>query len=194
MKVRGHRIELREVEIALISHKQVKECIVVAQKNESTLTEILAYVVPYQAETFSKTVIFDFLRQSLPYYMIPKEIYPIEALPLTSTGKVARMGLSPSKIIETRPTVNHPAPQSLWEKRLAQVWAEVLNIEEPGIHDNFFDLGGHSLRVIQVINRIRKEHDVPIPIDVMFNCPTISEIAKTLESLLEKEIKVTNGV
>ncbi|MFQ5852527.1 MAG: amino acid adenylation domain-containing protein [Candidatus Binatia bacterium] len=176
VKVRGYRIEITEIEIVLLDLDLIKEAVVVVHGNFPGEQRLVAYTVPngYPAPTVSK--LRGFLKEKLPDYMIPSAFVMLDALPLTPTGKVDRQALPPPG--KYRPELDTPcvAPRTPIEEELAKIWAEVLSLDQVGIHDNFFDLGGHSLAATRVISRVIKTFKVELPIRSLFESPTVAEM------------------
>ncbi|TGO02729.1 hypothetical protein PN36_20090 [Candidatus Thiomargarita nelsonii] len=181
IKIRGFRIELGEIETVLAQHPAVQENIVINQKR------LIAYIVPKPEKTINTIEIRRYLKDKIPDYMIPNTIVQIEAIPLTPNGKIDNAALPAPTI----PTQSHiVTPRTLLEERLACIWLEILGIKKTqqlgpsqiNIHDNFFDLGGHSLSAARLINRIRDIFQVELPIRYLFEYPTIAELAKSIQS------------
>ncbi|MBE9004879.1 amino acid adenylation domain-containing protein [Fortiea sp. LEGE XX443] len=171
VKLRGFRIELGEIETVVAQHPNVRETVVIANENR-----LIAYVVT--TAIFSVNELRNFLKEKLPEYMFPSAFIVLEALPLTPNGKVDRRALpAPDKL---RPELanNYQAPQSEVEKTIAKVWKQVLQLEKVGIHDNFFDLGGHSLLVVQVNNKLREILQWDLSVVEIFQNPTIKLLAE----------------
>jgi len=177
VKIRGYRVELREVEGALTRHPAVRECVVTALPDAHGGLRLAAYlagsILPSLRELRA------FLKTSLPEYMIPSAFVPLESLPRTTAGKVDLRSL-PAPDPEGR---DHPhvAPRTPAETFLAGIWKEVLKVERVGIHDHFFEIGGHSLLAVQVIARIRRDRGLEIPLRKLFDQPTIAQLAPLLE-------------
>ncbi|MBD2208314.1 amino acid adenylation domain-containing protein [Nostoc linckia FACHB-104] len=173
VKVRGFRIELGEIEAVITQNPSVREIVVIAQENR-----LIAYVVP--KTTFAVNELRHFLKEKLPEYMLPSALIVLTALPLTPNGKVDHSALpAPDKL---RPELanNYQAPQSDVETSIARVWKQVLHLEKVGIHDNFFDLGGHSLLVVQVNNKLREILQRDLSVVEIFQNPTIKSLAEHL--------------
>jgi amino acid adenylation domain-containing protein len=183
MKIRGHRVELGEVEVALCGHPSVAQGLIVKKKVGLEENSLIAYVIPRSGGLITKMDILEHLRVLLPFYMIPDYILFIDQLPLTITGKIDRQALSGLEAVQPSSLKTHPAPETIWERRIADIWKEVLGLEKLEVHENFFNLGGQSLKAIQIINRIRKSYHISLPIQSIFDCPTIAGLAQTVEEI-----------
>ncbi|WP_307891648.1 non-ribosomal peptide synthetase [Bacillus swezeyi] len=172
VKIRGYRIELGEIEAALRQIDGVKEAAVIARTGSSGHKELLAYM-SLQAEMDTEKV-RSLLSQQLPGFMVPAHMVELAALPLTSNGKLDRRVL-PEPEITTINTAYTP-PRNQLEERLAVIWQEVLGVEKVGIEDSFFELGGDSIKALQVSARLGR-FDLKITASDLFRHPTIKEAA-----------------
>jgi len=186
VKIRGFRIELGEIEAVLAQHPAVQENIVIVHEDTYHNKRLVAYMV--LSEQAIETI-RNFLKDRLPYYMIPNAFVPIEAMPLTPNGKIDSRALPAPDTIRTPRKGAFVPPRTLIEERLACIWVEILGIEsfhigpsQINIHDNFFDLGGHSLAAARLISRVRDIFQVALPIRYLFEYPTIAELAKCIET------------
>ncbi|MBV9929140.1 MAG: amino acid adenylation domain-containing protein, partial [Acidobacteria bacterium] len=185
VKVRGFRVELGEVEAALLRHESVREATVVARDGGGEDKRLVGYVVPANAGDFSLTALQNYLREKLPAFMIPTAWVVLEALPLTPNGKIDRRALpEPTSAASGEEYV---APRTALEELVVGVWAEVLGVERVGVGDNFFDLGGHSLLAAQVVARLRRACAVDLPLRSIFETPTPAQLADALAGLLRSE-------
>jgi len=176
IKIRGFRVETGEIENRLLKHDEIKEAVVAAREDNRGDRFLCAYVVLNQE--IELPGIRESLALELPHYMIPAFFVPLNQLPLTSNGKIDRNALPEPKIL---PGVEYVEPQNQAQKRLQTIWQEALVLEPIGINDNFFDIGGHSLKAIQVINRIHREFNVKIPLAEIFKTPTIHGLSQYIE-------------
>jgi amino acid adenylation domain-containing protein len=177
LKIRGFRIEPREVQAALDQHPGVRESFVLASEAGAGEKRLIAYVVPAGESEPSRDALRRFLFELLPDYMVPSAFVVLGALPLTRNGKVDRAALPAAP--ETPPETEKAfvAPRTPTEEKLAGIWSEVLGVERVGVLDNFFDLGGHSLKATQVIARLRTTFRVAMPLKSLFESPTIEGLA-----------------
>ncbi|MGZ5134066.1 MAG: amino acid adenylation domain-containing protein, partial [Flavitalea sp.] len=177
VKIRGYRIELGEIESVLQQSKLVRQAVVIAKEDKEGTKSLVAYVVP-QAD-FDRDSITIYLKDKLPEYMVPSVWVELESLPLNSNGKVDKKVL-PEPDASDLLVNEHVAPRTELEKKLAIIWQDLLDLETVGIHDNFFEIGGHSLLAIRLISVIRKELSTEVPISEIFEYPTIAELATSL--------------
>ena len=182
VKVRGFRIELGEVEAALQQHAQVREAVVVVREDVPGDKRLVAYVVPDSAgQPPSVTAAARLPPAAAARVHGALGLRLLEALPLTSNGKVDRKAL-PAPDGALVATAEYVAPRTATEQRLASVWSEVLRVERVGIHDNFFALGGHSLLATQVVARIRSAFGVELPLRALFEAPTLEALARAIDA------------
>jgi non-ribosomal peptide synthetase component F len=182
VKIRGCRIELEEIEHALVEHPRVQSAVVLARDDKgSGETRLVAHVVAAADHPPKADEIRDFLKARLPAYMIPAGYLFVERLPLTAHGKVDRAALAtiPWRPGQTQDEV--VAPRSSTEEVLARVWADLLDVDEIGVSSNFFDLGGHSLLAGRVLARVGNMFGVSFPIRTLFEAPTIEALARRVD-------------
>jgi amino acid adenylation domain-containing protein len=184
VKIRGHRVELGEIEATLNQHPGIKESVVVARPRDSSgEKELLGYIVPSQDSVISPSDLRFLLRQKLPDYMIPSAFVFLNALPLTPNGKIDRSKLSPPG--DSRPSLEQRfiEPRTEIEELVAQMWREVLKLDKIGVYDNFFELGGHSLLATRVVARLRSNFNVDLPLRKLFELPTVAGLAEHIDFL-----------
>jgi acyl-CoA synthetase (AMP-forming)/AMP-acid ligase II/acyl carrier protein len=197
VKVRGFRIELGEIESVLGRHSGVREAVVVAREDDEEKLKpadkrLVAYVVFRQEHPLTAHELRSFLKQKLPEYMVPSAFVFLERLPLTPNGKVDRRALPAPDGSRPELESGYVAPQTPVEEALTKIWEEVLKLERVGIHDNFFDLGGHSLVATQVMSRVRAALRVELPLRTLFERPTIAELSSVIVALKEEEQHATS--
>ncbi|HET6343746.1 MAG TPA: non-ribosomal peptide synthetase, partial [Myxococcota bacterium] len=156
VKVRGHRVELEEIGVRLEEHERVREAVAVAQREETESQRLVAYVVSEDGEEVSSAELRSYLKEKLPEYMIPSQFVRLAELPLTPSGKVDRRALPAPEPAQGALEGEYVAPREGVEQELAAVWREVLGVEHIGAHDNYFDLGGDSIRAIQMVARAER--------------------------------------
>jgi acyl-coenzyme A synthetase/AMP-(fatty) acid ligase/acyl carrier protein len=182
VKLRGLRIELGEIESVLGQHPGVREAAVVVRGDRPGDKRLVAYVVGTSGEV-SPEELRAFLRERLPEYMLPAAFLGLESLPLTPNGKIDRRAL-PAPTWSAQ--VSYEPPRNPVEERLAGLFAEVLQMERIGIHEDFFALGGHSLLATRLVSRVRQEFRIELPLRVLFEAPTIAAFA---ESVLARQVE-----
>jgi len=180
VKIRGHRVEVAEIEMAMLSLDCIKEVAVAAQEDQYGDQILVGYMVPAKQPASSTSALRRELVQKLPDYMIPSAFVILDALPLTPTGKVDYRALPmPST---TRPDLDSTfkAPRNHTEHLLADIWEKVLGIDAIGVADNFFELGGNSLLAARLIVRTEKVFGKKIPLATIFQRPTVEKLARIL--------------
>jgi amino acid adenylation domain-containing protein len=180
VKVRGHRIELGEIETALGRHAAIKQAAVIAIADNGGDAELVAYAVTRDGATPAAAELRESLQRELPAYMVPARFVFLPRLPLTPNGKVDRKALpKPAAGIAADTRLIAGAPRTDEEKLIAEVWRQLLRIEQISVHDNFLDLGGHSLMIMRAIARIETEAGVRLaPRAFIFQ--TLEQIAAEL--------------
>jgi amino acid adenylation domain-containing protein len=188
VKIRNFRVDLGEVEATLTNHPAVKGAIVTAKEIPTGDTTLIAYLVLHGKQATTVTSLRRFLNEQLPEYMVPSAFVTLEKFPLTSTGKVDRRALpDPGK---ERPKLETPfvEPRTMIERELVSIWAEILSLREIGIHDNFFDLGGHSLAATRVVSKVIKKFQLELPLQSLFLSPTIAEMTAVITEHQGKQL------
>lgn len=189
VKVRGHRIELGEVEAHLQQHPHVDQAVVIARTDGAGEQSLVAYGVLASGCSLSIQALRQFLRQHLPEFMLPSAWVALPALPLTPNGKIDRRTLpAPTSDRDAAPTIEQ-LPQTPTEQQLATLWRDVLSVNVVGLHDNFFDLGGHSLLATQLLSRIRATFETELPLRYLFEEPTLAAQAARLDSMGQQSHK-----
>ncbi|WP_037683103.1 non-ribosomal peptide synthetase, partial [Streptomyces griseus] len=176
VKVRGFRVEPREIEAALAEHPAVERAVVIARDGRGSSKQLVAYAVLAGDDTLTVSELRGHVAQRLPEYMVPAAIVPMDRLPLTPNGKLDRAALPEPEFTGEA----YRAPRTAHEGRVAALFAEVLGLDRVGIDDNFFTLGGHSLLATQLIGRIDAAFGIALPIRVVFERPTVAELADRL--------------
>jgi amino acid adenylation domain-containing protein len=180
VKVRGFRIELGEVETVLGQHHGVREAVVVAGENASGGKQLIAYVVACEELPPTTSELRDYLKRTVPEYMVPSSFVVLEALPLTATGKVDRNALPEPEQARPELVQIYVAPKTAVEEVLCGIFSEVLQIEPVGVRDSFFELGGHSLLATQIASRARAAFQVELPLRRLFEAPTVEQLAAAI--------------
>jgi amino acid adenylation domain-containing protein len=178
VKVRGFRIELGEIDSVLARHPRVAQAVTTTRCDASGVMQLVAYVVSRGAEPPSLSDLRASLRASLPEYMVPSQFVFLDALPLTANRKVDVKALPAPAT--ARPRDAHVEPRGRLEVQLMALWRQVLGHDEVGIHDNFFDLGGHSLQAVQLMAFIEQVTGRQLPLATLFRAPTVAALARLL--------------
>jgi amino acid adenylation domain-containing protein len=188
VKVRGYRIELGEIETVLAEHPAVREAVVIVREDVPGDKRLVGYIVSTHDPNPTTTELRTFLQQKLPEYMVPGAFVFMDALPLTPNRKVDRRALPAPDT--TRPELESAfvEPESGVEKVVAGIWAAALGLQRVGIHDNFFDLGGHSLLLAKVHGQLQAALRRDVPMIELFRYPTISTLAKYLSDAPEQRL------
>ncbi|MGC1547755.1 MAG: amino acid adenylation domain-containing protein [Rhodanobacter sp.] len=178
VKIRGHRIELGEVEHELVQLRTVAAAAVVAHHDDEGEAMLVAYVVPRTGVVIDPDKLRAELALHLPKHMIPPHVLTLESLPLTANGKLDRAALPPPQRVQH---AVYEAPRTPLELKLATLWCEILGLEHIGIHDNFFALGGDSLRAAEMITRFPAHFGMELPLASLFEASTIAGLARYLQ-------------
>ena len=187
VKIRGFRIELGEIEVVLSQHPAVRENIVVTKEDATTEKRLIAYLVVHQETTLTINEIRNFMQDKLPNYMIPAVFVFLDSLPLTPNGKTDRKALPEPKALHPESQATYQAPQTDVEQTIATIWQEVLKLEKVGIHDNFLDMGGHSLLMAQVHSKLGDTLSLDdLPLVKLFQYATISTLAKYINNQVDE--------
>jgi amino acid adenylation domain-containing protein len=181
VKLRGYRIELGEIEATLGQHPAVQACAVLAREDQPGEPRLVAYVVPRGESAPSGLSLRRFLQQYLPEYMVPAAFVVLAELPLTANGKLDRSAL-PTTICEATEVAAAAAPRDAVERALVDLWEELLRCRPVGIHDNFFDRGGHSLLAAQLLVHVEEKFGRRLPLASFFQCATIADLAGLIRS------------
>ncbi len=194
VKIRGYRIELGEIETVLEKHPSLREVVVIAREDTPGDKRLTAYLVCSSKTKPSIMELRNYLKAALPDYMIPPVFVFMDELPLTPNGKVDRKALPKPEGERPDQQDNFIGPRTSTEKTIADLWSSVLGIEKIGIHDNFFDLGGHSLSAVQVTVKIHQAYNIDLTLQSFFQSASLEELAvaveeKLLESTGEEKLK-----
>jgi amino acid adenylation domain-containing protein len=188
VKVRGFRIELREIEIVLSQHPGVQQTVILAREDGAGERHLVAYIVSKHEPAPTVRELRHFLGEKLPDYMIPAVFVTLPALPLTPNGKIDHRALpapAPAGPPRDDPLI---APRTEIEEALMEIWTQVLKRDQISMHDNFFDLGGHSLLATQVMARVHNTLQLEVPLRTLFEAPTIAELGVAIEEIMLQEI------
>jgi amino acid adenylation domain-containing protein len=178
VKIRGYRVELEEIEMTLLEFPGIQDAVVTALNNNSGDERLVAYMVAKAVTRPNVSELRQFLTDKLPDYMVPTTFIFLDALPLTDTLKVDRKALPEPKRLRPEIAASYAPPRNSVEETLTKIWAEVLDLDQVGIDDNFLDLGGHSLAATRVIARVLNTFSLQVPISALFDSPTVAAMAK----------------
>jgi amino acid adenylation domain-containing protein len=184
VNLRGFRIELGEIEATIGQCGEIRETVAIVREDIPGDRRIVAYVVPTALDRDGTvTQLRALLKQKLPEYMVPNAFVVMDALPLTANGKVDRRALPIPDASRRDLAASYVAPTNPMETQIVQIWSEILKLDKIGIHDNFFESGGYSLLGIQVISRLRQSFGIDLALRVLFELPTVSELANRIATL-----------
>jgi acyl-coenzyme A synthetase/AMP-(fatty) acid ligase len=179
VKLRGYRIELGEIEAVIKRHPDVLQTVVILH-GEGASQQLIAYIKPMNVDA-DLDGLRSWLQDRLPEYMVPAAFIKLAEIPLTPNGKVDRKQLMLRQGVTRPPSTVTITPRNELEERLVAIWSEILDVDRVGIRDNFFDLGGHSLLLIRVHARIKRDLKVDISVVDLFRYPTVESIASWLD-------------
>ncbi|WP_040496710.1 non-ribosomal peptide synthetase, partial [Fulvivirga imtechensis] len=177
VKVNGYRIELGEIENTLLTYKSIKEVAVIAKDDPEGSKFLVAFVC---GSEFDTAALREYLVERLPLYMVPSFYEVLEEIPHTPNGKINRKALQEFRLSVSSSSVDHIAPESELERKLAMIWKLVLNIDTVGVEDNFFQMGGHSLKAIRLVSGIEQELQYKLNLREVFINPTIRQLARIM--------------
>ncbi len=180
VKIRGYRIELGEIEARLLQHPGIRDACVSAAPDRRKEKRLVAYIVPRTDAPPAKEL-RQFLGEHLPDYMLPAVFMVLDALPLSSGGKVDRARLPEPKSRDADTQQNYVAPQTATELALAAIWSDVLGVDRVGVHSDFVELGGHSLAALRVAGRVHKELNARVPVTSVLQARTVRAQAQLVE-------------
>ncbi|MFG3016839.1 amino acid adenylation domain-containing protein [Streptomyces cinerochromogenes] len=181
VKLRGYRVELGEIETALLAHPAVAGATVMLREDAPGAQRLVAYVVP--VGSLDASALRAHLRRDLPDYMVPTAFVPLERVPLTPNGKTDRRALPAPASDRSGLGAVYTAPRTDVERTVVEVWSEVLGVDRIGVHDDFFALGGHSLLATQVVSRLRRRLGADVPVRTLFSAPTPALLAEAVTEL-----------
>ena len=184
VKVRGHRVELGEVEAALRQERGVKEAAVVVRGEQAGEKQLVGYVVVSDEEWLGEVELKARLRARLPEYMVPSVVVQLAEMPVNRRGKIDRQALPAPDGARPQLQPEFIAPRTPFEHMLAEIWSQVLGIEKIGVKDNFFGLGGHSILAAQVMGQVHAAINIELPVYDLFENPTIMDLARHIETLI----------
>lgn len=187
VKIRGCRTEPREIEATILAHEAVKDAVVVAREDAQHNKFLCAYIVWREAERLAE--LRPYLARQLPDYMVPAFLVTVPNIPLNARGKVD-MGALPRPDGSVAIGQSYVAPRNDTERRLAEIWRRVLDRERIGVHDNFFEIGGHSLRATIMLAKANKEFNADVALGAVFDNSSIASLAKCFDAVAQHEATV----
>lgn len=180
VKIRGHRIELAEIENAIADYHEVKDIVVLARKSQEVDAYLSAFFIAENGEIDAE-LLRTFLMDKIPEYMVPSYFVQMDEFPLTSNGKVDRKSFPTEEVsMLKKKSDGNDLPRNSRERLILRVWKKVLGNEEIGMEDNFFELGGHSLKATRIISILAKEMSVKLSLVDIFRNPTIRSFSKVV--------------
>lgn len=183
VKLRGFRIELGEIEAVLLQHTTVHESLVLLREDTPGDKHLVGYVVAHFGQVISVQELRDHLKAKLPVYMVPSAFVVLDAMPITPNGKIDRRALPPPEYARLERTQAVVPPETATEKMIAEIWREALKVDQISLLDNFFDLGGHSLLSIQIINQLTEKTGVKLD-PAVIRLQTLGQLAATYDEAL----------
>nr|AGS49671.1 long-chain-fatty-acid--CoA ligase [uncultured bacterium esnapd14] len=192
VKIRGFRVELGEIEGTLDAHPDVHRCVVVARDSGTGEKNLIAFVVARAGTTADGPALQQYLRDRVPKYMVPAAVSVLDELPLTRTGKVDHSALPEVQIGASAGSDMVP-PSTETEQVVAAIWCQALERELIGVHDAFFDLGGESLRAMQVVTKANKVFGLDLSVRVLFDTPTVAAFAQLIDNARAASVVDTSG-
>ncbi|KOP23591.1 amino acid adenylation protein [Hapalosiphon sp. MRB220] len=184
VKIRGFRIELGEIESTLTQHPQINQAVVVAQTDNLNNKHLIAYIVSHQAQP-TPAQLRNFLRGKLPEFMVPSAFVCLNSFPLTPSGKIDRRSLPKPDFSNLITHENFTPPRNDLERKIAQIWSEILQISEVDIRDNFFEIGGNSLLGLHLINAIAQKFGRELSLSTLLTNSSIEKLAEILQNPTE---------
>ena len=191
VKIRGHRIEIGEIEATALDHPSVSEA-VVTMTDDDAGGRLDAWITIHKSEPLESSDMRQYLTERLPAPMIPTNITVLDALPRLPNGKLDRRALAGQTPTQSRAAATTP-PETDTEIALAALWSDLLNRAEVDAHDNFFDVGGHSLLATRLVTAMRDQFDIELPLTAVFLFPTLRSMAAEVERILLAEIEALSG-
>ncbi|MBD2346873.1 thioesterase domain-containing protein [Anabaena subtropica] len=180
VKIRGYRIEIGEIENVLSSHPEVRDAVVIARNDNAQEKQLVAYIT-YNSIKPQLDNLRDFLKRKLPDFMIPSAFVMLENIPLTPNGKVDRKALPKPDVFSFRESHNFVAPRNEIEAKLVQIWSDILHLPKIGVTENFFTIGGDSLKALLLISQIEQLFTKEIPLARLLMNPVIEDLAKIIQ-------------
>lgn len=183
VKIRGHRVELGEIEAWFGEHAAVRECVVVAREAANGDKRLVAYVILRDGPSPTQRQLRQYAQERLPEHMVPAHVVFMRGFPRTPNQKIDRLALPAPDSDAVENGSDFEAPATAVEENLAELWTELLDLQHVGRRDNFFESGGHSLLAMQLVGKIRTRFGVDLPLKNLFEHPTLTELAGAIDAL-----------
>jgi amino acid adenylation domain-containing protein len=180
IKLRGFRIEVAEIEAALLRQPGVRQAAVVLHQSESGEKKLIGYVTAEQTGAIDASALRRVLYDILPDYMVPAEVLALAELPLTVTGKIDRKTLREMPLLAVAGKTGVTPPADSIETELLEIWKETLEVQEMGVDDDFFELGGHSLLTVKLMTRVQERFGVDLPLSTILKYPTVRRFSEAI--------------
>jgi amino acid adenylation domain-containing protein len=190
VKIRGHRIELGEVEARLAEHPTVGEVVAVAREDTPGDRRLVAYVTPKPGMSCAGAELRAGLQEKLPAYMVPSHVVVLERMPRTPNQKLDRKALPAPVEVQTVEAGPKRAPASAVQRKIAAMWSDLLGVRGIGRDDSFFDLGGHSLLAVRMFGQIEKAFGVELPLATLFRAPTVEALSALIDDAVARDGRV----
>ena len=188
VKIRGNRVELAEIERTLLGLGGFDEAVVAPLEDHPGEQRLVAYLVPTSRTAVTVSALRRSLSDNLPEYMIPSAFVLLDALPLTPAGKVDRRALPVPSLVRPELDIPFAPPRTSFEETIAAIWAEILSLDQVGIHDSFLDLGGNSLLATRIISKVFNTFRVEVPLPSFFGAPTVADMAAVIAENQGKQL------
>ncbi len=185
VKLRGYRIETGEIEALLRAQAGVRRALVILRRDLGPEPQLVAYLVAEEAANLNASSLRNHLQAHLPHYMVPSAFVFLNEMPLTPNGKINQAALPRPDINAQRNTAAFVPPQTPTEQQVAAIWSQVLKVDQIGRNDSFFELGGYSLLITQIVARLRESFQVELPMRSLFEAQTVAELARLIDDLIQ---------
>jgi amino acid adenylation domain-containing protein/thioester reductase-like protein len=180
VKIRGMKVDTKMVENIILGHEAVKDAVVIAKDDKNGNRYLCAYIIA--TRTFTAAELKKYLANDLPHYMIPSYMIQVEAFPLSPNGKLDRKAL-PEPADNMNTGVEYEAPSDMAEQQLAAIWQDILGLERVGVNDQFFELGGNSLKAMTLVAKIHKTFNARVPLSEIFKTQSLKDLATYIKSM-----------
>lgn len=192
VKIRGYRIEIGEIEDNLVKFEAVKDAAVIVRTEENGTKSLAAFYTTVEGRAVSRAELVDFLSKKVPAYMVPEHFQWLETMPVTPTGKLDRRALASVELVhDVEKRMDYAAPRNHLENEICKVWEKVLHRSDIGITDNFFEIGGHSIKILEILVTLKPVYP-QLKINDFFQYPTVEQLAARI-SLAQNEETAAAG-